>query len=399
MFRTKKALVLFSIPLLFSTVKAFTLDETALVILKGGADFQGEVLSLEALAQNMKTDSNLPDPQLGGEYLVAAGDEPNRWGMDLTWNVEWPGVYNARGKEAEAKLEVRKQFITVDRKNRLADIKKLLLDYVLQEKTLQLIDGLAKNAETMIEVAQTSVKSGEITRLELDKLGLEKALLNASRVSLIDERSVTETQLAELFGADCSPLLKQMICEFPTVTLPTREEIECISASSPEVLAAMAQTEAARRARKVASMEALPNLSVGYLHEFEDGMHFNGASLGISVPIFSSRNKQKAAKADIAEAVFKAESEQAKATIQIEQYLKRISQLRSQIAETAPFLENEDHAALLQKAYENNLITMIDYLTEINYFTKARIELLALRHAESTAMAELERYIATKSEY
>lgn len=63
--------------------------------------------------------------------------------------------------------------------------------------------------------------------------------------------------------------------------------------SNPDFLKALADFEAAKQNVKVANAENLPSLSIGYAHEFEDGMHFNGANLGVSIPLFSARERRK----------------------------------------------------------------------------------------------------------
>ena len=140
-------------------------------------------------------------------------------------------------------------------------------------------------------------------------------------------------------------------------------------------------------------MEALPSLSVGYKHAFEDGFHFNGATLGISLPIFSSRGKQKAAKASILEAESKAEAVAQEIEAETAVSLKRLMLLKKQIEEIEPIILDADYNSLLLKAYKGGALTLLEYLSDRNYFATAAMELVNLRHNAAKAQAQIEQYL------
>lgn len=373
---------------------AESLKSTALRILTESPEYLTETYSLESVKANLKTESNLPDPELGGEYLVAPVKEDNRWAAELNWGIEWPGVYSARGKEGDMKINAARENIEAQRAERLAEITDLLLDYVRCRKKLALLDELSQNNDAIYHLAEQATKGGELTVLDLNKVKLEYANIRVAKATLIDEEAEIIAGLSQIYGKDCTGLLGQMECAFPAVTIPSEAEIAAIKDTAPAVKAAMAEAEAARKRKDVAKMEALPSLSVGYKHAFEEGTHFNGATLGISIPMFSSRGKQKAAKADILEAEIKAEAAAAGTVSEAMASYRRLKLITEQIAEIAPIVENSDYNATLLKAYEGGLITLIDYIAERNFFTNAAIELVGLRHNAAKAMAFLERYLS-----
>jgi hypothetical protein len=61
----------------------------------------------------------------------------------------------------------------------------------------------------------------------------------------------------------------------------------------------------------------------------------------------------------------------------------------------AIFANDVDYLALLKKSYDGGQITVLDYLLEINYFTEARLNYLALCHDYRLRLADLNRYITT----
>lgn len=391
--KRRNTFLLLSIIATFGPLQARDFEETAMEILMGSPSYQSGVLSLESAESSLKSVSNLPDPELGGEFLAAPADETDRWAAELSWDLEWPGVYNARKQEADSRKTAARNALTLQRLDNLLEIKRLLLDYIFSTKKLQILDGLTASNDSLTVVAQEAAKSGEMTVLDLNKLRLENANLRASHAVTADERMGALTSLSSICGYDCTRLLQEMECEFPPMVMPAENEMTGVSLNSPALVAAMSEVEIAKAAGKVTSREALPGISFGYKHAYEDGTHFNGATLGISVPIFSSRHKREAAKASLKEAEFNAEAMKMSADAEVSALLAQLHRMNERIAEITEIIDSTDHNALLLKAYSGGVITLLDYLTERNYFVNARLELLGLIHSACMTRLSLDKYL------
>lgn len=372
------------------------MNETALNILVESPYFKAGSYTLESVYRNLITESNLPDPEIGGEYLVAPVKEDNRWAAELSWGLEWPGVYKARSLEAKNKMSLAQRSLYVDRLEKLAEIKDLLLDYILCEQKLQLLEHLNQNNDSICRLSEQAAKGGELTVLDLNKVRLEYANIRVAKANLLDEKASLIGDISHIYGKNCSGLLQELELKFPAIEIPSEDIIAMISKNAPSVKTAQAEVELARQSLTVTKMQSLPSLSVGYKHAYEEGTHFNGALLGISIPIFSSRGRQKAAKAEIMEAEFKAEMEKASIETEMGQALNRLTLIKQQVGEIEPILKNSDHNALLIKAYKGGVITLLDYLAERNYFTTAEIEMLTLRHAAAKIQARLQKHLVTE---
>lgn len=370
-----------------------TLHVTALKLLTGSTSFQAENYSLESAIADYKTSSNLPDPEAGGEYMVLPPEADNRWAAQLSWSLEWPGVYGARSRESQMKISAAEKTLHAQRIERLAEIKDFLLQYIQCRQKLVLLDELNRNNDTIFVLAERAAQGGELTVLDLNKVKLEYANIRGARATLLEEEAEIIGEISKIYGKDCSEIVSEMDCKFPDILLPPEEEILKIKDLAPRVQAANAEAEAARKARKVVSMEALPSISLGYKHAFEDGMHFNGGILGVSIPIFSSRGKGKAAKAQILEKEFLAESAGMEIEAESFQTWKRLKLLKEQIEEITPLVDSGLYNETLLKAYRHGVITLIDYITERNYFTNAALELVNLRYSAAKAQVQLQKYL------
>ena len=382
-------------PLQSSINEGLSIDETALKILLESPGFQAEIYSFKSLEADLKTSSNLPDPEIGGEYLVMPQDVDNRWTAEISWGLEWPGVYGAKGREAKSKMNSADKAIYAQRIDKLTEIKDLLLDYILCRQKCGLLDELNKNNQKIYELSEAQARSQEMTILDLNKVKIEYSNIKSALAALYAEEAEITANLSEIYGENCRNILKKMDCRFPEIYIPTDIDMTQIKSNSPSFQTALAEAETARQSKKVSKMEALPSLSIGYKHQFEDGMHFNGATLGISIPIFSSRGKQKAANAQILEADYKVETTGVSIETEISSLINRIKLLKQQIEEISPYVENVDYNTILVRAYEEGLLSLLDYISERNYFTNAAVEFVTLRHGAAKAQNGLKKYLQT----
>lgn len=372
------------------TAKAASLtpSEVAHKILEASPASRADEMGIASLSETLKSAGNLPDPEIEGEYLFATGNEKNRWGAGVSWGLEWPGVYAARRNEAAGKLTAAEAAAALARHDRLIEIKRLLLDYVLLKKQTAVLNEIQATNDSIMSLSQKAERHGELTRLDMNKLRLEHASLTGNIMSLQESIAETVMNLNILYGGDCNALLNEMVCEFPEIE---EHEGKWDLTAAPSVQAAQAEAEAAKKSLYASRAESYPGLRIGYQHAFEDGAHFNGASLGISIPLFSSRGKKAAAKAAIAEAEFKAEQAAAEARMEMEGSERRLVILLRQADEMSAVIEDNDNTALLLKAYKGGIMTLTDYLNERNYFINSQLELLTIKHSAANLLLDMEK--------
>lgn len=377
----------------FCVAQARSFEETAIDILNISPLYKVGELSHESRKLSLSSENNLPDPQLDGEYLAAPPGEIDRWGAELSWSLDWPGIYPAIKRETDSKVRQSEIALSADRLQLLYDIKILLADYVWQQKRFDLINQLENANDSIIRLGDNQFHSGMLSIIDFNKIKLESITLKSLKSVLADERKSTEAALLQLAGSDINEMIEEMVCEFPSIEIIPIENLESYIDGMPTIAVANSETEIARNSVKVANMSALPSLSLGYKHAFEDGAHFNGATLGISIPIFSSRHKKAASKAALKEAEFKAETTKVTVLEELKMLASRIAILKSQVSEIGSILNETDHEKVLMNAFQKGSLSLIDYLTERNYFTTSHFEYLSLCHSLSLLELEFQRYI------
>lgn len=147
--------------------------------------------------------------------------------------------------------------------------------------------------------------------------------------------------------------------------------------------------EAARLAGKAERAAGLPGFNIGYAHAFEEGNHFDGVSLGVSIPLFSGRGSKKRADAATAAARLDKEAVDGRLETEVRTAYESAAAAYRKIAPMREAVENSDNAALLKKALAGGQINLITYIQETNYFLEARAELLDLEYRYAKALATL----------
>lgn len=378
---------------LFSfSVSALTPEETAVAILTESPQIKEWAMTHEASAIAIQSVANLPDPEIEGEYLFAGNGEQNRWGAGISWGIEWPGVYSARRNEARSRLMVEAMNTVKDIIAKKIEIKQLLFDYILQQKQLDLFHSINALNDSISRVAEKAGRKGELTILDINKLKIERAAVTSQIAEIMDARASTLTSLDAICGFSCDSLLRSMVCEFPHIEIPDTTGIYKAIADSPEAMACGYEIKAMHDAARVVKMESLPGFNIGYKHAFEDDTHFNGASLGISLPIFSSRKKKKAIEAQTVVAEYKALATIDVLQAEIMGNVRRLTILKEQIGELSSVLDDDSNKKILIDAYKKGSISLLDFLNEQKYLIEATQALLTLRHAAASTRLQLYPY-------
>ena len=141
---------------------------------------------------------------------------------------------------------------------------------------------------------------------------------------------------------------------------------------------------------KLGKLSGLPQISAGYMSELVPESNFRGITLGLSVPLWSNRNRVKQAKA----AVVAAELQQKDATVQFYERLRnqygRTLGLQRTAGEYRKALAELDNTQLLRKALDAGEISLLDYIVELGLYYTTVDEALAAERDYELALTELQ---------
>lgn len=377
------------LPTVFGTAGAFAItpQEAANSILSRN----GDRLQI-SVAQNAKdletfTLANAPDPTIEGDYMWMPEGVDNRWNVAIGYEMEWPGVYKSRSELGKAIRDANAAEADAGVYEKYVEILKEIGTYLYAERRIEMMRRIQLATDSLHSASVRATKGGQMSRLDLSKITLEQGRVNTLIANLEAEKSGSEGNLKTLNGGyDCTALLNSIDREWVMTPTHSLEEYLEEARTNPELKKAISELEVADRNIGVAKAEGLPGISVGYHHDFEDAMHFNGATLGVSIPLFSNRGKVKAAKAAKAVAEYQVTVTTDKVESEITALYDEVQLIDQALKVPMEVFATTDYNTLLLKAYRGGELSLTDYLQERSWFSEAHLDLLELQYQREQRM-------------
>ena len=152
------------------------------------------------------------------------------------------------------------------------------------------------------------------------------------------------------------------------------------------------EVELSKKQLALNKAQNLPSISVGYISEHTPGEHLRGISLGVSIPLWSNRNKVKQAKA----AIQAAEAKKADAAHQLYGQLKALYTQVAGLQKTAlayrQTLPDAHNCELLEKALQSGAITQLEHIAQHSLYYESIDKAIEAERDYQKAYAELTAY-------
>jgi len=247
------------------------------------------------------------------------------------------------------------------------------------------------HAQNLANAYQTLYEKGQVSILEHNKAQLN--LLNIRKE--VERRAIERTayvkQLSALNGGQAVELNQS---SFPVRVLPADFDQWYSNAekTNPSLQWLKQEIEVNMQQEKLSRALSLPKASAGYMSEKIVGEHFQGVSVGVSIPLWENKNTVKYAQAQTI----------ALQSIEVDRKLKFYNQLKIQYENAASLqktaleyrqlLESSNNAVLLKKALDKGEITLINYLMEVSFTYSAMDNLLESEYELNKALSVLDQY-------
>ncbi|MDE7347436.1 MAG: TolC family protein [Muribaculaceae bacterium] len=385
----KKIFSIVMMPAVLGTAGAFAItpQEAANSILSRNGDRLQISIAQNAKDLETHTIANAPDPKLEGDYMILPEGVDNRWSVGIGYEMEWPGVYRSRSELGKALRNANAAEADAGVYEKYVEILKEIGTYLYAERRIEMMRHIQSATDSLHSAAVRATKGGQMSRLDLSKITLEQGRVNTLIANLEAEKSGSEGNLKTLNGGyDCTALLNSIDREWIMTPTHSLEEYLEEARTNPELKKAISALDVADHTIGVAKAEGLPSISVGYHHDFEDAMHFNGATLGVSIPLFSNRGKVKAAKAAKAVAEYQVTVTTDKVESEITALYDEVQLIDRALKVPMEVFATTDYNTLLLKAYRGGELSLTDYLQERSWFSEAHLDLLELQYQREQRM-------------
>lgn len=341
-----------------------------------------EAADIENKSQNTLEDLSIEySPFFQSETSGIASSE-----LVITQGFDFPTLYGARKKAGQLQRNVLDMQYQTARRDILVNAKKLCLDIINYNKQKQLLQERRKNADELLAMFELKFKNGDATSLELNKIKLDRMNLETELVQADTKHANAMQQLQALNGGQ--PIEVNMT-EYPQA--PADDEVtmyEKAVATDWTVRTAQASVLAAEQDVKVNKQSWIPKFEIGYRRNTEGDNASNGFLIGGSIPLFSSKNKVKIAKARQTEAVMQHANARINAENSTRTMINQMKQLKASAdAYDVPLMRQT--LKLLRTAVENGEISVTEYYVEADNIYKNMITYMDIERQYQDALTEI----------
>ena len=336
-----------------------------------------------------RTGLTLDDPEIGFGYMWHnTPGMPGTKNVSVSQSFDFATISGLKSRAAADKNELVEWQYRTDRMNIMLEAKQFALDVIYYNAMTKEYDERKKQVSEIVAAQKKRLENGEGNRLEYNN-----ALLNLMKLEGEIKRNKTEhdaalSQLVRLNGGN-AVLLED--AEFKHVPMPDDyESWYAVAEKKNPVLAYVKQEiEVSKKQLSLNKSMSLPSITAGYSGEFAGDERSQGFEIGVSIPLWSNKNRVRQAKT----AVRAAQQRHNDARLQYYNNVKimfiRTQGLKDAADTFRKSLDDANNSELLRKALDEGHISVLDYFVEIALYYDAVNQALDAERDYQKAYAEL----------
>ncbi len=336
-----------------------------------------------------KTENNLQDPEVTAFYLPFGNHETDDYyEYQILQKMEFPTVYAARDKY----IDKQKEFLELEynsmRQEILLKSKKHILQLLTLQQRKELEQKRVEQAEQVYKQIQRLFDAEQIGILELNKAKVAwlQEQFEVEQIEIQIKNTLLELQ--KLNGGES--IEADQVLSFEDVQLADLKTLweEKLKADA-EIKLLTALQSLAEQQVKLEKNKILPDLSIGYNYQGVNSSNYSGFLGGLSIPLWNSKNKVKAARANFEYAQANTNAETAEIYSLFQENYRVYELLRKKLEEYQEAFTGLNTEELLLKAYELGELSFLDYYREIEFYRQAHNKMLEMEKELFQLKAEL----------
>lgn len=335
----------------------------------------------------------LPNPEVEFGLMWGKPTElGQRTNIHIGQSFDFPTAYRyrrqiARGRITQADLEYelyRKELRLQARELciELTYLNALAAEY---EQRLEHATSIARAYARMFETGAANVLDHNKARLALLNEQKEMQSIDVERKALLDA-------LQALNGGKALEFT-QAAFVMPSLPLDFENWYKQLTTLNPELSLMRKEAEISATSVALSRAENLPVFSAGFMREALTHESFQGAFIGLSIPLWENKNKLKAAKAHNMSMQSLESDMQLRYYNEMGSLFQKAKSLSSMANEYRQLLQELNHSHLLRTALEQGEISLIEYLMELALYYDAFQKALECEKDLLLTTALLEKYL------
>jgi cobalt-zinc-cadmium efflux system outer membrane protein len=387
--------ILFLLPLLSAAplfAQQSTMDDVLQHVRTNNKRLAASAQELEALRLRERTGLSLPDPTVDFDYMngspVSAGEQTD---LTVAQAFEFPTAYSARRNVADLRTTQHEQDLIATRREVLLDAQRTCIALVHANKLTDLLERRHAAVLRFRDGMRARYAKEAATILDLHKAELLEAGIAADKRSAEMDRQALLQHLVELNGG--TPITFADTLYPAAQALPPFEVYEAaMEAVDPDLKKLEAGSQVSEQQTRAFKASGLPQFEVGYRYQGILGASFNGVHAGLTVPLWSNRNKVKQQQQWTTAYGLLTEEHRVAHYYEAQHLYNRTVELRAVAADYSARLGATQSEPLLEKAFNAGQITVLEYQMELMLRQEALDRWLSLERDQHLAEVELMKY-------
>jgi outer membrane protein TolC len=331
----------------------------------------------------------LANPEIEFNYLWGSPKAiGKRTDISIRQTFDFPTAYIDRNRLAGLQSDNAGLAYKAGRTDILLSARQVCINLTYQNNLVKEYSARLKNAESIAVMYKIKLEKGDANAIENNKAQLNRAAAMTELSQIESERDALLAELRRLNGG------KEIVfqdCDFPDDALPADFEGWYAEAEtkSPVLQYVRAQIAIDKQQLQLNKSLAMPKFSAGYMSEKIVGEHFQGISVGVSIPLFENKNRIKHAKAQVKASEAALEDDKLQFYYHLQSLYLKAAALRQNKSVLKQSLSENNSEKLLKKAFDAGEISLINYLLELEYYYDAIVKLFETERDYELAIAEL----------
>lgn len=350
-----------------------------------------KALKEEMKAQKLgnKTGIYLSDPDVAFGYLWGTPSNiGTRKDFSVTQTFDIPTITGMKSRLANNKNQLVELQYASERINLLLEAKQYAIDLIYYNGLKKELEIRLRHAQTIADAYKQRLDRGDASILEYNKVQLNLSTVQGEMSRVEVERNTLLSELKRLNGG-IEILLEEN--NYSPASLPADFEEWYLSAEqkNPLLQYVKQQIEVSRKEVKLNKAMRFPKFSAGYSLEKTLGQKYQGANIGISIPLWENKNRVKQAKAGVIAAQTREQESKQQFYNRLQNLYMRANGLQQTAAGYRKSLQSLNNTDLLMKALDVGEINLLNYIVEIGLYYDTVNQTLAAERDFEKALADL----------
>jgi hypothetical protein len=347
---------------------------------------------MKAKQLEYKTGLTPENPKVEYDYLVGSpAGAGNQTDFSVTQSLDFPTTYFSKKSMADQQIAKTELELTALRQQVLLNAKATCFLLIhLNKKQAELKKRVGQVGKAY-EGYQTKMQLGEATILDVNKAQL--LLLNLKTELALNETEIkiAISKLTELNGGIAVTFTDTLYPIAPTV--PEFIQMDSLIEANDLFVKMYGKDKdiSAARLKMVKSM-ALPKIEAGYHSQAILGQKYQGAHVGVTIPLWQNKNTIKTEKENLLFTDLKIAEHRTEHFHENQQLYEKYMVLKNTLKEYHKIFGSVNNTELLNKSLKAGNISSIEYFMELSYFYTAYDNYLKAENEYHQAIAALYRY-------